>query len=389
MTDKLLKARLRLLTQQRYLSTAFYRQTVIFSEEVQTMAVSRNWQLFINPRFLDKIAVDEAAGVLFHELLHILTDSWNRLVDAEDGRLREIAIEMAINSIVLDSGMVLPGSGIKPEDYGLRRGLTPEEYYELLMKSPKLRDLDEIRELCPLVDVVDQDKIDDLVRTGQIVQQSREVSESEVRAIAERTIGDSPLKPKIERWNRQYEKKRAIPWDRLLRAKFNRFLRQASGYSSFARPPRDQWISARNIILPGRARKRSPRVFVVIDASGSMASSEGEQSAIMRAIEIVRDLARHLTGEIEFAVVNTQVQLIDKMTANTLLSIEPSGGTAIDDALRELNEKYSKSLRDAIIVVVTDGLTSWPHKGEFPNLLALIIGGDRNPPEWIDAIIVE
>lgn len=76
--DKLYAARLHAARARPYLATALFALYTVESRRVPTMAVDRHWRCYVSPAFVDRMPVEELAGVWVHEVSHLLRDHHGR-----------------------------------------------------------------------------------------------------------------------------------------------------------------------------------------------------------------------------------------------------------------------------------------------------------------------
>jgi predicted metal-dependent peptidase len=406
--QKILDGRTILLLRQRYFASAVLRQRMeILTPEkaadlgVPTMGVTEDWRLFVNPEFASRVSEQEMAGLLLHETLHLLLESWNRLADAKDQDRKIQAIEMAINSIVLDSGMKLPENGIFPETYGFPRGLTPEEYYSLLeekeeeeKRNKKKKEQDGGKEEgdgTPFTKVIKAPSPSPN-SSENAIGPDKPVSGIEADAVLSRVQGEIEASTNVSETIRKTlaRKPKKIPWDALLRARIAGHLRPKSGFTSFERPDRDQWVSGSRIIHPGASR-RGPKVLAIIDASGSMGiTTPSGKRVVDIAIDVVSDLASRVGGTVDVVVGNVKVTWQGTISPRKGLEITPAGGTEMDQVITEVAR--ARNLRDySVAVMITDGYTSWPHKRDMQGvpLVVVLVASDQKVPDWMKVVKVE
>jgi predicted metal-dependent peptidase len=404
--QKILDGRTILLLRQRYFASAVLRQRMeILTEEkaadlgIPTMGVTEDWRLFVNPEFAGRVSEQEMAGLLLHETLHLLLESWARLPDAQDQERKVRAIEMAINSIVLDSGMQLPKDGIFPETYGFPRGLTPEEYYGLLEEKEEEEKKKEQKNGgngegsgdsgTPFTKVIEAPSPSN---SGDAIGPDKPVSGIEADAILSRVQGEIEASTNVSETIRKTlaRKPKKIPWDALLRARIAGHLRPKSGSTSFERPDRDQWVSGSRIIHPGASR-RGPKVLAIIDASGSMGiTTPSGKRVVDIAIDVVSDLASRVGGTVDVVVGNVKVTWQGTISPRKGLEITPAGGTEMDQVITEIAR--ARNLRDySVAVMITDGYTSWPHKRDMQGvpLVVVLVASDQKVPDWMKVVKVE
>ena len=135
-------AYMNLLSNPKYVKQHFYafviaKMQVTVDHSVPTAAAgfyNNNFQLIINPDFINKLPLKQGMGLLVHETLHILLKHLGRKGE-KDHRLWNIACDVALNQSLPDGW--LPEGGLLPESFKLPngkywdKGLTAEQYYEL------------------------------------------------------------------------------------------------------------------------------------------------------------------------------------------------------------------------------------------------------------------
>ena len=136
--DKIAAAKVLLAREYPYFATAVASVHQIKTDAVPSMAVDEFWRLYWSPEFVDSITVEEAAGVVLHEIIHLLRGHPDRCRalhgDNEKlAKLTNIAADMAVNQDVRSDGLMkLPFDPVYPESRGLPGGLTLEEYFGTL-----------------------------------------------------------------------------------------------------------------------------------------------------------------------------------------------------------------------------------------------------------------
>ena len=102
---------------------------------LSTMVITGNGVLLYTQEFVDSMPARQLAGVVEHELWHLLSDHGGR-VGTRDRRLANVAMDIAINGMLLKGGRELPPTECTPEFFGFPPGLVWEQYYELLQQHP-------------------------------------------------------------------------------------------------------------------------------------------------------------------------------------------------------------------------------------------------------------
>lgn len=130
---ELAAARLRLATGRPYLAAALWAVVPVPKPGLGTLAVDKWWRLYFDPAVAAAWTVEQLAGVLYHEIAHLLrahperaeqmsaaSAAWNLAADAE------------INDDLLAERVTLPGQPVTPALLGQPEGRLAEEYYVAL-----------------------------------------------------------------------------------------------------------------------------------------------------------------------------------------------------------------------------------------------------------------
>ena len=116
-----------------------------FTAEVETMAVAlrgETVQLLVSPKFLveELGTVELCAGVLKHEILHIVLGHLFRRIRDEDPFIWNLAADLSVNQLV--PPFPLPDGAVTLDTFGdleLQPDLTVEEYYARLVEATEAR----------------------------------------------------------------------------------------------------------------------------------------------------------------------------------------------------------------------------------------------------------
>lgn len=131
MPQELQAARLRLVKKRPYLASAAWALQPVERPGLGTMAVDMWWRLYYDPAVTSRWTVEELAGVLYHEIAHLLRDHASRMKDF-DPRLANIAADAEINDDLIAEGICLPADPVTPATIGQPDNLLAEEYYAAL-----------------------------------------------------------------------------------------------------------------------------------------------------------------------------------------------------------------------------------------------------------------
>lgn len=353
-------------------------------------------RMYIRPQWAETADLDTIAGVVLHEVLHLVQQHYRRLRGylgreplAHEAYIWNLAADCTINPIVLACKFPLPDGCVFPEKFGLPDNLITEEYYELLRdkvqftecdvpagafsagsasdgisrpwESPLPKDLSDTSQPA-IIDEMDQTLL------------ARKAAE---RILHERGRGTVP--GGLERWACEVLEPE-IDARRQLLSLVSQGLDQIRGsqYHSYRRLRRRQ--GQVGILLPGSYSK-TPRVTVIIDTSGSMPREDthlacGLVGRVLNALPDRRGV-RVLVGGVQTEIAQQvfrpeQIQLCD------------GGGTDMAHIIRQAAEERPTP---QLIVVVTDGYTPWPDQELPMPVVACVVTDDGvMPPVWMHSI---
>ena len=124
-------ARLRLVKTHPYLASAAWALQPVQKPGLGTLAVDMWWRLYYDPAVITRWTVEQLAGVLYHEICHLLRDHASRMQNF-DRISANLAADAEINDDLLTEGIRLPDGAITPASIGQPDGLLAEEYYAAL-----------------------------------------------------------------------------------------------------------------------------------------------------------------------------------------------------------------------------------------------------------------
>lgn len=130
LTDKVLRARMRLMLLHPYLSSCVTRLPLI---EVPRdswcgTAATDGYFVYWNPAFFEKLDEDEVMGVLAHELLHVVLAHLERR-GLRNEQAWNVAVDHAVNLYLLHQGMKLPENRLADRRF---TDMTAEDIYSRL-----------------------------------------------------------------------------------------------------------------------------------------------------------------------------------------------------------------------------------------------------------------
>jgi hypothetical protein len=99
-----------------------------------TMAADAGWRLFYDPAALEAWKVEQLAGVIYHELCHLLRAQASRARFADHGVLWNLTTDAKINDDLRAEDVTLPEGAGYPWSFELPRDRLAEEYYIALLE---------------------------------------------------------------------------------------------------------------------------------------------------------------------------------------------------------------------------------------------------------------
>ena len=435
-------ARIRITELRPYISHALFAITTRPLPGLGTIGVDRHWRLVYDPATVVTWTVPEVAGVLDHEVWHLLRDHAGRAA-GRDAQVWNLACDAEINDDLRDEmnyderqggpAFLLPGQPVLPASFGMPDGLTAEEYYDRLVKeqapqsggaspqsggaspssggaSPQSggatcsasgeasnstqRGVASGRCGSAATGVAEPweatfDGDDQSPGAGKVDAQDTRISPGEARVIrgvvAEAIVRNRGIVPghALLLAERELAPGR-VDWRAELRSVIARTIATVAGAIdySYARPSRRQ-SALGNVIMPS-LREPVVRVAIIADTSGSMGSDYGK---VLREIEtIIKGFGRNDA----VPVFSVDAAVHTRQRVRNVAEVQLIGGGGTDMRLG-IREAYTLRPRPDVAVVLTDGYTPWP---DIPppgmRVVAGIIRGTcQGVPGWMRTVLID
>lgn len=395
-------ARMRAADVWPYMSAGFYALSPRLDSSVPTAAVHASGELRINPEFFALLSPDEAGWVFAHEYLHVFfqhSDRCHRAVKAglinndHDLLVWRVAVDLQVNSCLrhaftLDPKGFIASGYVSPEQYELPHDLNAEQYFALLKRKSNAlfktgggvgagecgpgagggEDGEEEEG-----DGKQQDSGRGSSSSGDdaaaaagndykfvIDQKARMEQVRQAVAQAAKQQGNCPVGIRVHA--DAIVPVRKISWQRLLEAAVRTGVSEARGRGreTYQRPNRNQqglrlFSDSRSAIYPGAVR-RTPKVAVVFDTSGSMSSYYAEMAS--HALQIVKQVAG---GHVTMLACDAAVHAVKKVStfADIRKNLLGGGGTDFRPAFAAVAD-MPPAERPNVIVFITDGYGDYP-----------------------------
>lgn len=388
----LAEARLRACKMWPYGSQAILSLVPVEQPGLGTMAVDKHWRLYYDKQALGEQPVEESAGIILHEVSHLLLVHHRRAERyvAADGSQAEwdrwnVATDYAINSMLRKQGIKLSDRVLYPEQDGYEQCLTGEEYFRLLTakaeKQPSADDSPPNGGSCSDGRQRPWEQPSPVeCGTPGIKQHEADIL---ARQTAERILekGQGHGSGAWERWANDILSPRVDPRIALLRL-VRHAVESTSGQGdySYRRPNRR---NARPDVLMPSAVQPIPRVTIIVDTSGSM--GERDLGLSLGLIGKVLNTFRIRDG-IKVVCGDTQAVVSAKVFDPKQVSLAGGGGTDMGSLITEV---ATHRPRPQLIVVCTDGATPWCDPVGIPVVACLTHEHRVNRvPSWIRTVVL-
>jgi predicted metal-dependent peptidase len=386
-----------------YLSYALYALIPIPSNEVERMTCDEWWRIYVNSGWLARATIPEIGSELAHVTWHLLADHTARARDQNVDRSTAGDWKNAADATIshtLQPDELCPDGLASAADFGLRAGLSAEEYFASISRLPATGgggDEGEERgaggsdsgadgcgsgadgqsrsyEHGPDTDVGAVGSLD-----AREIRRHVAIGYSEHAGKRGTDPGDAL------RWVKETLDP-TVRWEPMLTAAVRRAAGWAAGRGDFtySRPSR-RASSTPGIVLPGQHRP-VPRLSIVVDTSASvddqlLARALGEVDGAIAALGVPG------SNVIVYSV-DAAVHTVNRVRKARDAKLVGAGGT---DLRLGLVAAEAERPRPDVIIVFTDGDTPWPATPPPGSVvIAAILGRERThlpaTPSWITRV---
>ena len=373
---------------------------------LDTFAVDAAWRLYLDPDTLHAWDVEEVAGVLLHEVGHLLRDHHRRHTErpVHHPFAWNLAADAEINDDLVAAGVPLPGDPVTPASLGRPEGLLAEEYFHRL-----LRDAGVVHPLpaagpagaavatdprcgsgsggSRLPDELPVHATEHPGRSTVEAELTRRAVASAVRAAGAGTGTGAGRRPHDgwRRWAEHVLQPPRIAWQHQLRRTVRRGLAVEGGQLdlSYRRVGRRR---IPRVVTPGMVQPRL-RVGVVIDTSASM--SRRQLEAALSELDGICAHAGVRPDDRLVVTADVEVYPAPRLRSASQLPLRGGGGTDLRPAITAL---ATHRRRPSVVVVCTDGLTPWPLDAPSGCTVIVVLlppaDGHRppRPPSWAEVV---
>ena len=398
---RMLAAAFSLALSHPYLGTALWVVPRIPCPGLGAVAVDAGWRLFYDPAVVVTWSVAGAAGVLYHEILHLLRNHADRGRITHDPRRWNLAADAEINDDLAGEKIHLPGTPVLPAQFGKPDNLTAEEYFLAIPQDSERVDAGDGTASAPdprcgpgatgvaepwfsnatrsLAEISGGDPVHAGLSPGH-AQVVRQLVANQILATG---VGSVP--GHLSRWAGDLAEPK-VDWRQELATLVRQATADAMGASDYRyrRPSRRQ-SAFPDIILPS-LRQPVPNIAVVVDTSGSMWGNDLD-TALAEVNGILN--ATGTNRQCTVLSVDAQVQACRKVFRADQVVVKGGGGTHMG---RGIEGASSLTPRPDVVIVLTDGHTPWPSLP--PSGMRVVVGlicRYGNPPEtpsWARSVVI-
>ena len=442
--QSLTAARLRALQDCPYFAHALFSVSPVAAEGLGTFAVDASWRLYLDPATLAAWGPQQAAGVLNHEVGHLLRDHARRaeaLGPHRNHLLWNYATDAAINDDLLAASIALPEGAITPAALGLPPEGIEESYYRTLADQhpedpedpqqgdgadgsgdgsgdgnsdsewdgdngigcgsgagdvPAPWELPAPGSTRTSTDANNSTDTEDLTN-GLSPARAHLVRRAVAHAVREHAAvnpggrGRGSVPAGLRRWAESTLAEPTIDWRRALSATIRRAVQYRAGSTSptYTRLPRHRLPG---ILTPG-TRRPQVTVAVVVDTSASVGAqllrtALGEIGGIVKATGVPERGLSVLAVDADVAA-TTRV----RRASTVVEDVDLSGGGGTDMRVGIAAAQQLRPRSDAILVL-TDGYTPWPAEPTRSRLIVGVLGAAQGDgvlatvPSWAHTVAI-
>lgn len=402
---KLAAARLYLAHQRPYISAALWALHPIEEPGLGTLAVDRWWRLYYDPAAVERWSVKELAGVLYHEVWHLLRAHSERAEKINaDPRLWNVAADAEINDDILVGEVYpldLPHEPITPRGMGWPPFQMAEEYYRYLQEPARP---DEQAPARPEGDLPTRPQPaqgscgscahgkkegwergepgEETPGVGAIQAEAiRKAVAQKILEVAEQSRG--AISGNVLRWAKGKLAPAKVDWRRELATLVRQALASQSGATDYTHSRINRRQACYNPVLIPSLCQPIPEVAIVVDTSGSMSDSLLLQ-ALAEIKGVLQSLGKH---GVTVLAVDSSVNTCRRVFQLEQVDLFGGGGT---DMVVGIEAALQCRPRPQVVVVLTDGFTPWPKTApRGVKVIVGLMGGEHEAPKWAKVVKVE
>lgn len=309
--------------------------------------------------------------IYLHEILHVSFHHSQRKKPTYDHHLWNVACDYAVNSILVDEMNYPIPKELDPCYNKKFKKMSAEEiYYKLIENQAEDKFNPIFADLLPSSNPREEiDKVKSILVQADIVNSK-----------FPKAKGDIP-NSLIEHIKKIKEPK--VPFERLL-AKYVSQL--TSGKEEFSyNPIHKRKFIEYEIISPTVSKALEPKIYLVIDTSGSISKEELSIFAgAMKKLSTISSELTVITHDVSVQQVIRSSQ-VDKFLQK--IEFKGRGGTSHIEAFKHIEELSKREGYPDVVICLTDGYTDFPEKPKYP--VIWVLTKQHDPPPWGIKVVIE
>ena len=341
-------------------------------EGLGTLATTENSVMYYDPIVETKWSLDELAGGLVHETMHLILNHYSLQKEFNAGHyVWNLAGDMVINQQVCQV-FKLPDP-VLPQTFKLPSGLTVHEYYTLLMKNAQKIN---INVCCGSASGNPHPQEGKEDCSGRSKAEIESIKRQIALDIKEHIKNKGSIPADLARWADSVLLPPKIPWQQKLRTLARQSVTYAAGKVDYkwGSISRRQWgigIGKNKPLLP-TLKAPIPKVAVAIDTSGSMSSVE-----LKLAVAECQGILANAGAKVDFIACDMIVHKHVKVSNINEIKkgLKGGGGTSFIPVFEELNKE-----KPDILIFITDGYGTAPSVSPSYKVIWLLVGKNTSKP---------
>lgn len=380
-----------------YFSHVYAIMRTVETTEVPTMAVDQANRLYCNRAFMESLGKLELAYCLLHEIMHVVLSHCKRLrsmVDEVTEKERycwNIAADLVVQQMLFskwgshEPKGIVTITGCIPDTEtrylsvtDLRKGMSVEQYYSLLLPYMPQQPSGNGSAIDPFnagsgSDGVPKDyEVAPTITEQAMCQHAMDGAAAEAERHESMCAGSVPgellsgLKFRMRKQPDPFDTLRSI----VSRSVASPLGQEEFTYRRISRRQRPDAIRRKGVV------RYAPECSIIVDTSGSMRGCEDK--ALVAIAQGLRKVQRP-----RVIAYDCRCQSAQRLSGLSQFVFKGYGGTSMDTAVEDEDRDH----RPDVIVLVTDGETSWPRvRTRAKLIIALVRNGDCHTPSWAKTV---
>lgn len=309
--------------------------------------------------------------IYLHEILHVTFHHSQRKKPTYNHQLWNIACDYAVNSILVDEMNYPIPKELNPCYDEKFKKMSAEEIYHKLMEDQVEIEINPI-----FIDLLPSSNPREEIEKVKSILVQADIVNSKFPKAKDDIPGSL-----LEHIKRIKEPK--VPFERLLA----RYVSQlTSGKEEFSyNPIHKRKFIEYEIISPTISKALEPKIYLVIDTSGSISTEELSIFAgAMKKLSTISSELTVITHDVSVQQVIRPSQ-VDKFLQK--VEFKGRGGTSHIEAFKHIEKLSKREGYPDVVICLTDGYTDFPEKPEYP--VIWVLTKQHNPPPWGMKVVIE